>query len=85
MSIMTMPPLDPAPLLSHDGAVLAQILLEQGRQGTQLAVIDSKLAPIADHETRLRALERFRWSVAGWAAAGGALSGFAGYLVGHLH
>jgi hypothetical protein len=42
---------------------------------------------LADHETRLRALERFRWSLMGAAASAGAIAGavggWAGYLLGH--
>jgi hypothetical protein len=38
----------------------------------------------ADHETRLRALERFRYTLAGLAVIGGAASGWAGYLFGHF-
>ncbi len=37
----------------------------------------------ADHEVRLRALERFRYTLAGLAVIGGAVSGYAGYVLGH--
>jgi hypothetical protein len=37
----------------------------------------------ADVEVRLRALERFRYTLAGLAIVGGAASGFVGYLLGH--
>lgn len=37
----------------------------------------------ADVETRLRVLERFRYTLAGLAILGGAGSGFLGYLLGH--
>jgi hypothetical protein len=38
----------------------------------------------ADHETRLRALERFRYTLAGVAFVGGTASGWVGYLLGHF-
>lgn len=37
----------------------------------------------ADHETRLRLLERFRYTLAGLAVVGGVLAGFIGDLIGH--
>ena len=37
----------------------------------------------ADHETRLRMLERFRYTLAGLAIVGGAASGYVGYVLGH--
>jgi hypothetical protein len=37
----------------------------------------------ADHETRIRMLERFRYTLAGLAILGGVGSGFLGYLLGH--
>jgi hypothetical protein len=37
----------------------------------------------ADHETRIRMLERFRYTLAGLAVIGGAASGWVGYLLGH--
>lgn len=43
---------------------------------TDLAVIKATLSDIADHETRIRAIEKRQWSFAGIAAvAGAALSG----------
>lgn len=50
------------PVPPHDG-ILAQILLKQGEMGTQLAVIASKLDSIPDHETRIRNLERWKYSL----------------------
>ena len=38
----------------------------------------------ADHESRLRMLERFRYTLAGLAVIGGAAAGWAGYLLGHF-
>jgi hypothetical protein len=38
----------------------------------------------ADHETRLRALERFRFTLGGVAVVVGAASGYVGYLLGHV-
>lgn len=53
-----------------DGAiagVLGQILLKQGDLGSQLAVISEQLKAVPDHESRLRALERFRFTLLGGA------------------
>ena len=38
----------------------------------------------ADHEARLRMLERFRYTLMGVAIVVGAGSGYAGYLLGHV-
>ena len=37
----------------------------------------------ADHEARLRALERFRFTLGGLAIVGGAAAGYVGYILGH--
>lgn len=37
-----------------------------------------------DHETRIRMLERFRYTLAGMAVIGGILAGFIGDLIGHV-
>ena len=42
---------------STTDGMLAQILVEQGKQGTQLAVISEQLKAVPDHEARLRAVE----------------------------
>lgn len=55
---------------------------------THLEVIDgrNKIADTdhVDYETRLRLLERFRYTLAGFAIIGGLLSGFLGYFIAHL-
>jgi hypothetical protein len=38
----------------------------------------------ADHEARLRALEKFRFTLGGVAVVVGAASGYVGYLLGHV-
>jgi hypothetical protein len=38
----------------------------------------------ADHETRIRALERFRFTLGGLAVVGGAVAGYVGYVLGHF-
>lgn len=50
------------------GAILAQILVEQGKTSTQLAVISEQLKAVPDHENRLRALETSHNKLAGAAA-----------------
>lgn len=37
--------------------------------------LDQALAQHADHETRIRSLERAKWMAAGFAAAGGGIVG----------
>lgn len=43
--------------------MLSQILVEQGKQGTQLAVIIEQLKAIPDHESRIRKLEQWRYGL----------------------
>jgi hypothetical protein len=38
----------------------------------------------ADHESRLRALERFRFTLGGLAVVGGSAAGYVGYVLGHF-
>ena len=38
----------------------------------------------ADHEARIRILERFRYTLAGLTAVGGGVMGYVGYLLGHF-
>ena len=57
------------------GGMLAQILLKQGEMGTQLAVMNTKLDAIPDHETRIRVLESSKAKMVGAATVLGALSG----------
>lgn len=40
-----------------------QILLKLGEMGTQLAVISEQLKDVPDHETRIRALEKWRYGL----------------------
>ena len=51
----------------------------EGSVETQLAVISTKLDVLieqrSDHEVRIRALERFKWLLAGAALAGGGAAG----------
>lgn len=59
---------------------LTRVLAHQ--EATDLINVQAALVH-ADHETRLRLLERFRYTLAGLAVVGGAVSGYVGYLVGH--
>lgn len=45
------------------GGLLGQILIKQGELGTQLAVISEQLKAVPDHETRIRSLEKWRYSM----------------------
>lgn len=57
------------------------------RSLTKLEVIESRNGDAdrlhADHETRIRQLEKFRWQVAGALVIIAALSAYVGYLIGH--
>lgn len=48
----------------------------------QLGAINEKLQDLPDHETRIRLLERFRYTLAGFAVFAGGISGYLGYLIG---
>lgn len=50
-----------------DGPTLLDIFAKQVELSTQLAVIHEQLKSLPDHETRLRALERFRFTLVGVA------------------
>ena len=64
--------------------MLAQILLKQGEISTTLAVMNETLKAIPDHEFRIRALERFRFTLAGLSVVGGVAAGTVGYWIGHV-
>ena len=66
-------------------ALLVQIIAEQAKQGATLAVIQARLESIPDHESRLRVLERWRWSVPAslTGAAGSVLVSVATWLAHH--
>lgn len=49
----------------------------------ELAKMNEKLNDLPDHETRIRVLERFRYTLAGIAIVVGGASGYVGYLLGH--
>lgn len=69
-----------------ENSLLAQILLEQGKQTTSLAVIETKVDQVIggqhDHEKRIRSLEQFRWILVGLWLATTIAAGFVGY---HIH
>lgn len=56
---------------------------------TRIEVIDSRNGDAdklhADHEARLRTLERFRYTLAGLSVIGGAAAGWVGYMLGHIY
>lgn len=73
----------------HDSGNVGAVLMGIGELKTSVAVISTKLDNIesrgTDHESRIRSLERFRWTVLGAASiAGGGLGYLASYL-GQLH
>lgn len=66
----------------EDGAVLGQLLIEQGKIAanvatvvTDVAVIKEQMRQVPDHELRLRSLETARAKILGFAAGCGMLSG----------
>ena len=56
-----LPPLVPSP----SGDMTGQILIELGKISSSIAVMTEQLKAVPDHESRLRALERFRFSLMG--------------------
>lgn len=62
---------------------LAQAIIDLAviKTSSQAAASD-----IADHETRIRGLERFRYTLAGMAVLAGMAAGIAGSVIGyHIH
>lgn len=80
-------------IISQQGAMAADMSAlrsDVGKAITRLEVIDVRnRAADQDHgdfESRLRALERFRYTLAGLAVIGGILAGLLGTYIGtHLH
>jgi hypothetical protein len=74
----------PEPAQTPDG-MTAQVLVKLGEMGAQLAVIGEQLKTAAgtnlDHEGRIRALERFRFSLMGAAIVVSLASSAAGSLI----
>lgn len=79
---MTQPPQQVA--VSAAQITVVDVFAKQIEMGAQLAVITEQLRAIPDHEQRIRALERFRFTVAGLSTIGGIIAGLAGYWVGHV-
>jgi hypothetical protein len=65
------------------GSTLSQILIKQGEMGVQLAVISEQLKVMPDHEQRLRALERFRFTLLGTVIAASAATSALGTWIGY--
>lgn len=63
---------------------LLDIYTRQIEMGGQLGIISKQLEAIPDHEQRIRALERFRFTLAGLSTIGGIAAGLAGYWIGHV-
>ena len=59
-------------------------MLQLRKMETRLAVITEKLSTLPDHESRIRTLERFKYTIAGFSLFGGMVSGFVGYWIGHI-
>jgi len=62
----------------HTEIRLIDIYTSVVRTETKVSAIESQLP---DHETRLRALERFRWSLMGAGIASGGVSGWIANLL----
>ena len=71
---------DPQPQPVHVIGLL-DVYAEQVKMGAQLDVIKEQLKAIPDHEARMRALERFRFTLLGAAIAGEALAGVIGWFL----
>ena len=63
---------------------LVDVFAKQIEMSAQLAVIGEQLKAIPDHESRIRALERFRFTLAGLSFIGGTAAGLLGYWIGHV-
>lgn len=70
--------------LTNDSGILGQVLIKQGEMSAQLGVITERLNAVPDHETRIRSLEKFKWTITGMSFFGGLLSGAVGYWLGHV-
>ncbi len=68
-------------LLQSAPVTILDVYTKQIELGAQLAVIHEQLRAIPDHESRLRALERFRFTLMGAAiAVSAAVSGVGTWL-----
>lgn len=95
MSLPPYPPqpvhLDPVQIMLQQQGTIAQdvsaLRVDVGKALTRLELVDQRNkisdADHVDFETRLRILERFRWTVTGVSLVAGFASGFVGYLLGH--
>ena len=72
------------PKTNEERRLQAEILLRLAKMDTDLAVITEKLSTLADHESRIRGLERFKYKIAGLSLFGGMISAIAGYWIGHI-
>lgn len=70
--------------LTTDSGIMGQVLIKQGEIIAQLAVITVRLEAVPDHESRIRSLERFKWTISGMSFLGGLISGAVGYWLGHV-
>lgn len=55
----------PLPTQPIEGSIGPQILITLGQIQTDIAVIKNDLKDLPDHEQRIRALERFRFTLMG--------------------
>jgi hypothetical protein len=62
-------------------ADLSRVLVHQEAIDTRMQTADRL---DTDHETRIRGLERFRYTIGGLSLVGGAVAGYLGYLLGHF-
>lgn len=66
-----------------DGTIAA-VLLKLGEISVQLAVMSEQLKTVPDHESRIRALEKFRFSLMGAAISVSLAASTAGTVIGYL-
>lgn len=78
-------------IVTQQGAIqtdMSALRADVSKALTRIEVIDSRNQNAdglhRDYESRLRLLERFRWTLGGVSLVGGFLSGFLGYLLGHV-
>jgi hypothetical protein len=60
---------------------LSRVLVHQEAVDTRMQTSEQLHA---DHEARLRNLERFRYTIGGLSLIGGAVAGWVGYVLGHV-
>lgn len=62
--------------MTQSDGITGQVLAELRQLNVQMAIAQTKLDALPDHEARLRSLERFRWGLGALVASGGSAAGW---------